>query len=131
MVPYNTNKNNIHLGGGKNQHPLAKDVSSTDNHLTKISGNSKEANTTSSAKEPDGTAGKIISTDWQLDPMIIAQGRKKRKTRGISVWWSKSIITSSLRHFHIILYHILNIAQVNESTGRLQQSKAEKRWAIY
>jgi len=53
--------------------------------LTKINGNSKEANATSSAKEPDGTAGKIISTDWQLDPMIIAQGRRKRKTRGVSV----------------------------------------------
>lgn len=96
-------KNNIDLGGGGNQHPLAKDISSTDEHLTKISGNSKEANTTSSAKEPDGTAGKIISTDWQLDPMITAQGRRKRKTRGISVWWSKSIITSSLWHFYIIL----------------------------
>lgn len=36
---------------------------------------------------------------WSHD---IAQGRRKRKTRGISLWWSKSIITGSLRHFHII-----------------------------
>lgn len=74
---------------------------------------------------------KLYLQTGSLIPWLLPKGGGRGKQEVLQCDGVNQLSPAHYCIFTLFLYHILNIAQVNESTGRLQQSEAEKRCAIH
>lgn len=76
---------------------------------------------------------KLYLQTGSLIPWLLPKGRGRGKQEVFQCDGVNQLSQAHYSIFTLFLYHILNITQMNESTGRFQQSETvkKKKYAIY